>query len=160
MTWQPLVPATPYKNGQPMDPALLGDWTMFSNDTYVVLRRELEATDGGPPLVHLSIRRQDRRAARDWRDFQRIKNQLAGPEFEGIEIYPQESRKIDTANQYHLWCLPFRIGFGLGGERMVTDPDVTAIGEPGAVQRKHEEADGPLNTAEEMKEWLKNHPEA
>jgi hypothetical protein len=35
----------------------------------------------------------------DWRDLQRIKNQLVGPECEAVELYPAESRKVDTANQ-------------------------------------------------------------
>lgn len=41
----------------------------------------------------------------DWRDLQAIKNELVGPEHEAIELYPAESRLVDTANQYHLWVL-------------------------------------------------------
>jgi hypothetical protein len=39
----------------------------------------------------------------DWRHKQYIKNQLAGPEEEAVEIFPAESRLIDGANQFHLW---------------------------------------------------------
>jgi hypothetical protein len=54
----------------------------------------------------LSIRRVDRKAIRDWRHLQRIKNDVAGPEVEAIELFPAESRLVDTANQYWLWVLP------------------------------------------------------
>jgi hypothetical protein len=53
--------------------------------------------------VHLSIKDHGRSARHDWRDFQRIKNELVGPEYEAIEIYPAESRLVDTCNQYHLY---------------------------------------------------------
>jgi hypothetical protein len=59
--------------------------------------------------IHLSIRDNKRRAVRDWRHFQRIKNELAGREREAIEIFPPESRLIDTANQYHLFVLPMGV---------------------------------------------------
>ena len=37
---------------------------------------------------------------------QKIKNAICGKEWEGIEIYPAESRLVDTANQYHMFCFP------------------------------------------------------
>jgi hypothetical protein len=58
------------------------------------------------PIVHCSVKRIDKLPIHDWRDLQRIKNELFGPEFEAIELYPAESRVVDTANQYHLWVLP------------------------------------------------------
>ena len=57
---------------------------------------------------HLSIKRRDKEPIHDWRDLQEIKNQLCGPEIEAMEIYPAESRKVDSANQYHLWALMLR----------------------------------------------------
>lgn len=62
--------------------------------------------------VHLSIKDHGRSTRHDWRDFQRIKNELVGPEYEGVELYPAESRLVDTANQYHIyvfqtWRAPF-----------------------------------------------------
>lgn len=39
-----------------------------------------------------------------WRILQEVKNTLLGPEFEAVELYPAESRKVDMANQYHLWA--------------------------------------------------------
>jgi hypothetical protein len=71
--------------------------------------------------VHLSIKVHDKQAWHDWRDLQRIKNEICGDETEAIELYPAESRLVDTANQYHLfvfrdWKVP--VGFE---ERLVGD---------------------------------------
>lgn len=76
---------------------------------------------GGVSVTHLSIKRNDGAAVRDWRHFQRIKNELCGPEREGVEIYPAESRLVDGANQYHLWVLGAgdKIPFGFD-ERLVS----------------------------------------
>ncbi|HIE97829.1 MAG: hypothetical protein ABGZ53_30525 [Fuerstiella sp.] len=71
--------------------------------------------DRSGKLVHLSIKRVDRGPAKDWRHFQQIKNDILGEEVEAIELFPAESRVVDTANQFHLWRkLPgerFEIGF-------------------------------------------------
>jgi hypothetical protein len=55
---------------------------------------------------HFSFKRHDRSAIRDWRHVQSIKNEVAGPDREGIEIYPPEDMLVDGANEYHLWILP------------------------------------------------------
>jgi hypothetical protein len=72
---------------------------------------------------HLSIKTHDRSPRHDWRDLQRIKNELIGSEFYAIEIFPAESRLVDAANQYHLyaferWVPP--VGFR---ERLIADGD-------------------------------------
>lgn len=56
--------------------------------------------------MHLSFKRNDRAPVRDWRHFQAIKNEVAGPEREAVEIFPPESNLLDGANEYHLWILP------------------------------------------------------
>ena len=58
-----------------------------------------------PDMIELSIKRLDKDAIHDWRDLQRIKNELVGPENEAVELYPAESRLMDTANQYYLFVL-------------------------------------------------------
>jgi hypothetical protein len=97
---------------------------MWINDKYVVtVFRLLDGPGGNMPVVQLSIRRQDRGIARDWRDFQQIKNQLVGADCEGIELYPAEDRLVDTATQWHIWCVPdptFRFPFGYKSGRVVT----------------------------------------
>lgn len=162
MTWQPLVKGEAHRNGVPVD---IGEATIWFNDLYVVHRTEFEPTrEDNPdnldrrPMIWLSIRNQDHGARHDWRDFQRIKNQLAGEDYEGVEIYPAESRKVDTANQYHLWCFPFQMPFGIWKERMVTNNDVTSLTEKGAVQRDNEGIDGPLNNLDEAQAWKDSHP--
>lgn len=101
---------------------------VWMNDLYVVIKY------ARGDWHHLSIRRADRKPCRDWRDFQAIKNQLCGEDREAVELYPAESRVVDTANQYHLWVLPpgervpcgYAVGAKLGPEEHVI---------PGAVQR-------------------------
>ena len=103
-----------------------GDIEMYRNSTYQVLVRQLQHKDPeAPPMVWLSIKRNDREPIHDWRDLQDIKNELVGRYCEGVEIYPAESRRVDTANQYHLWVWTdpkFRIPFGMT-TRVVTDDD-------------------------------------
>jgi hypothetical protein len=77
---------------------------IWLNSHYQVNLRRISAPSGWPcDMVHLSIKRLDKDAAHDWRHFQWIKNELVGEENEAMEIYPAESRLVDTSNQYHLW---------------------------------------------------------
>lgn len=102
--------------------------SLVENNRYQVIVRE--HADG--PLgayVHLTIRNRDGSPRHDWRDFQRIKNELVGAEMEAVELYPAESRLVDTANHYHLWVFRnYRFPFGLPA-REVSD------GAPGISQR-------------------------
>lgn len=91
----------------------------YRNDRYQVAVRKY-----GKDFAHLSIKRIDREPIHDWRDLQTIKNALVGVECEGIELYPAESRRIDGANQYHLWCSTsplFRFPVGWSEGRQVRD---------------------------------------
>lgn len=106
----------------------------WANDLYTVIVHEME---GG--ITHLSIRRNDRAAARDWRHFQQIKNQLCGAEREGLELYPAESRVVDTVNQFHLWVLPAGQTVPLGFQAGLRSNE---SGEPGLpVQQRAGEVD-------------------
>lgn len=95
----------------------------WENPRYVVIATPADLVAGMAGPVHLSIRRRDRKAVHDWRDLQRIKNDVAGPEREAVELYPAEARMVDTANQYHLWVAPegvqLEVGFAMG--RVVAD---------------------------------------
>lgn len=106
---------------------LEGEW--WGNDIYsVCLYRD---TDSG--WDHISYHRRDHKPIRDWRDGQRIKNEVCGPEREGIELYPAESRVVDSANEFHIWVAPEGIRLKVGwAERLVSDD---AEGFPGAQQR-------------------------
>ena len=77
---------------------------IWLNSHYQVNKKTIKAPDGWScDMIHLSIKRLDKNPAHDWRHLQWIKNELVGEENEAIEIYPAESRLIDTSNQYHLW---------------------------------------------------------
>ena len=102
--WTPFQQGQPMRDGKPAPDALIKNETLWFNSHYVVHRHLMEGTEDG--AIHLSIRDNKRRAVRDWRHFQRIKNELAGYEREAIEIFPPESQLVDTANQYHLFVLP------------------------------------------------------
>ena len=73
------------------------------------------------PIVHLSFKVHDRQAHHDWRDIQRLKNEICGDECDAVEIYPAESKLVDGANQYHLFVFgTYKIPFGFQ-ERLVSD---------------------------------------
>jgi len=75
-----------------------------SRDYHVAVDKETEHGFKGMTIWHLSIKRHDREPMQDWRVMQRIKTEIAGAEAEAIELYPAESRVVDTANQYHLYA--------------------------------------------------------
>jgi len=77
---------------------------LYENSRYWVFRFTTPFP-GGRTLVELTIRNKDQSAKHDWREFQRIKNELLGPEEEAVELYPAESRLTDTKNEFRLWCI-------------------------------------------------------
>jgi len=84
------------------------DCEMWQNSRYTVLVfRNEPPRDGGPQMIHLSIRRNDRQRPREekWLDFQRIKDELVGKEYEGVELYPSADRVANCADQYHIYVL-------------------------------------------------------
>ena len=115
---------------------------MWRNSRYQVAARRNYTDDGEGgivEMVHLSIKRIDGQTIHDWRDKQRIKTELLGAECEAIELYPAESRLIDTANQYHLWGVnstTFRWPVGWHEGRLTLDPNEADVA--GAHQRPFE----------------------
>jgi hypothetical protein len=106
---------------------------LYENSRYQVIARERQSPELGP-YVHLTIRSTDGAPRHDWRDFQRIKNELVGEEAEAVQLYPAESRLVDTANHYHLWVFRrYRFPFGLQ-EREVSE------GGEGISQRPHDDS--------------------
>lgn len=100
---------------------------LFVNDVYMVRVRQAS------PFVQLDIARRDGQPGKSWRDFQRIKNELVGPECEAVELFPAESRLVDTSNQYHLWVYPDpanRFPFGYS-RRFVLDKPIVYRGRAG-----------------------------
>lgn len=109
---------------------------MWKNDRYTVIASRHE--EGWVRL--LSVRRNDRGPDMPWRHLQRIKNQIAGDEAEALELFPAESRLVDTANQRWLWCVApgSKIPVGFDEGRHVTGPEEAA--RFGAKQAALEEA--------------------
>jgi hypothetical protein len=76
-------------------------------------------------VIQLTITRHDRQPCHEWRHFQQIKNELVGPEYEAVELFPAESRLVDTSNEYHLWVQPtpgVRLPFGFPGRFVLARP--------------------------------------
>ena len=96
---------------------------------------ELKRAQGGVmgPVggVELTIKERERFPYHDWRDLQRIKSELLGDEWEAVELYPAESRLVDTADQWWLYCWPpgHSLPFGMRGRA------VTEVDNPGGSQR-------------------------
>lgn len=110
MKWQTLVKAHLQVTQDHLDTfgtsglAVVASDEVWMNDQYQVnVRRHIQPQGLGVMVTHLSIKRLDKGSAHNWRHFQYIKNQLVGPEYEAVEIYPPEQYMVDTANQYHLW---------------------------------------------------------
>jgi hypothetical protein len=96
------------------------------------------------PYIHLSIRRRDGSVAKNWRHFQRIKNELVGPEYEAVELFPAESRLVDTANEYHLWVhanSQYRFPLGFAERFVLAAPLVSRINRGAAgAEEKNDQA--------------------
>lgn len=121
--FHPLIRLTEYHKSISTE----ADEIWFNDESLVTLRRypddKVFGSRGG--IIHLGISRLDGTAQHDWREFQAIKNQLAGPETEAFELYPAESRLLDPSNYFSLWCFPGikHIKVGYHGERDVCDAD-------------------------------------
>ena len=67
----------------------------------------------GPRGLHISIRRIDREPLLSRDDMVAVANVFAPEGTVPVELYPAESRVVDTANQYHAFCLPIEVGDGV-----------------------------------------------
>jgi len=120
-------PWTPFTRGRIIDgtgdPRIDTKETWVNNKYQVFVYRPSFPGMGDVEMVHLSIKLNTREVIRDWRDLQRIKNELCGTACEAVEIFPAEDRLADAANQYHLWVLEphRRFPFGFDDGRVVKD---------------------------------------
>lgn len=103
------------------EPEHLDHYEAWGNDVYQALVRVFE--DG---LLHISFKRHDRKMIREWRHIQAIKNEIAGAERTGIELFPPESNLMDTSNEYHLFVLPegVEMPFGYKTGIALADPEL------------------------------------
>ena len=119
--WTAFVPGKKFTN---MGPGNTDE--TYTNSRYQVFVHRYEDKERGR-LVHLSIKSLERVPIRDWRDLQRIKNELCGTTCEAVELFPAESRLVDMANQYHLWVpepgYTFPFGFEAEKPYVSSDPE-------------------------------------
>lgn len=150
--WEPLQRAVPIvPDWVKDDPEAIRHIQMrevWKNNIYTVtVFRNMDGTiipDEQVEVICLSIKANNKSVRRDWREFQKIKNEILGPEEEAVEIYPAESRLVDTANQYFLWCMKGKrapVGFV---ERLVAEGD----GGIGARQRPWHREERPADLTE------------
>lgn len=81
--------------------------------------------------IHLDIRRKDEGRCTNWRHMQQIKNELVGTEYEAVQLFPAESRKVDTGNEYHLWVAVdanYRFPFGFHRRWVIENGVQVSIG--------------------------------
>ena len=98
---------TPFEKAQVTLAKELGTDECWINSRYMVYvyRGKQVPQELVEDMIWLSIKRLDKEPIHDWRDLQRIKNELVGEENEAVELYPKESRMVDQANQFHLWVV-------------------------------------------------------
>lgn len=109
----------------------------YANDLYSVLVRPVQTVWG---LVHHCGIRTVSHLEPPWRDKQRIKNELFGPECTAIEVMPPAAELVDEADMYHIWVLSptNRLPFSLHDDRhRLAKPAA-----PAAIPQMMEQADG------------------
>jgi hypothetical protein len=84
------------------------DCECFENDIYECTLRKFKDgwALGGGRWAQIGISSKDGAPRHDWREFQKIKNDLVGTNWEAVELYPDEQRLLDPSNYYILWCAP------------------------------------------------------
>lgn len=152
--WQPLVQDTEAQRPPTHKDAV--EMQHWYNDTYLVgiWRFTSGWPFGGGPWAKLGISCHDGHARHDWREYQQIKNQLCGADWEAVELYPAEARLVDPSNYFYLWAAP-SIPLGLfDGRRILTPANCVAA------QRGWHPADQPPDAdsrAEEFNHICRTH---
>lgn len=72
---------------------------LFKSSLYQVMVRD---RDG----LHVTVKRLDREPIFERDDLVEIGRQFVPDGAIAVELYPADSRVVDTANQYHLFCVP------------------------------------------------------
>lgn len=114
--WSPLVQT--HERGSDFYAQVGCDYS-FANSRYQILV-DFEDAPGWPPMVHLRMKAHDKRCVRDWRDMQRIKNEICGTQAEGVELYPEEGRLVDEVNEFHIYVLHPAASFPFGRKSRAT----------------------------------------
>lgn len=118
---------------------------VWANHIYEVFVYAQEPDAGKRGGLHLSLKRYDRAAVRNWRHLQQIKNEIAGEFREAVELFPGEHRIADNANQYHLWVMPEGMEVPIGwpnGMVVLTPEDVKTYNTNGDAGRQEPMQEG------------------
>ncbi len=115
-------PMTPFAR-TPVSEEMKGSGVLgaFQNNKYMVFIRttvsngfQVAGEDGKPrpmDIAHLTIMRVDKSTKEiSWIDKQKIKNEILGPEFEAVEIFPAERRRLKEIKSYHCYMWAFEGG--------------------------------------------------
>jgi len=76
----------------------------YLNNRYSVQVSDYRAEDG--VVVHLWVRHHTGIMPGSWSDLQRIKNEIVGPDYVALEVYPRTEDLVDSANIAHVWVMP------------------------------------------------------
>ncbi len=88
-------------------PGWLGDVDhVRKNRVFSVLIRDVGSA------IHLAISSLSGERP-SWREMQRIKDELAGPDTTAVEVYPPRDEIVDGADMFHLWVLFGPLPFSL-----------------------------------------------
>ncbi len=77
-----------------------------SNNRYIVMIYDNVRTTKGPACRAMVQTVDDQPIKNHWREMQRIKNEIFGPEVQAIEYYPRQSELQDLHNIYWMWIFP------------------------------------------------------
>ncbi len=110
-TWPDLPRWTKFKRDTDRDPTAppYGPAAeLWYNSRYIVRQSDawIKLNGVDVPCIRLGICNVDQSARHDWREFQRIKNELIGRQAQGIEFYPPEAKLVDPSNYFLLWVFP------------------------------------------------------
>jgi hypothetical protein len=141
-------PWTAFKRGTPdTDPV---GASIYLNSRYQVNIKDLPAVEPFGPMVEVSIKRRDKEPIYDWRDMQLIKNELLGKNVTMLQVFPPESRLVDTANQYYFYAFwEYELPFGFK-ERVINARPETIYQSGSAIQKPFEPHQVPATLEEDQ----------
>jgi len=86
----------------------------LENDHYRVYVKEYDKRRAHGAVTRLMVVHKGEPFDTRWADYQRIKNEVCGPDREGVEFYPRDRDLRDHGNGYHIWVLPEGQSLDLG----------------------------------------------
>lgn len=113
-TWTAFVPVSITEQMKQDNPALLHCTAMYANSVYQAELFNCASEIGG--VAQLVVRRHMDLGVIPWDDLQRVKNDIFGPEYTAVEVYPPAELAWKIGREVRiLWILPvtYNPPFGL-----------------------------------------------